>query len=113
MSSLLEKLKALVNATVRGPQRLDPGEGSTAAKPEKTAEGQPLPEVTEGSTAEKDLPEVSEAPLPTRTATVSPAAPQKRQSDASARIAASEESPEETRELEEGRVVDLLKDQDQ
>jgi hypothetical protein len=102
MSSLLERLKALVSASVRAPRRYE-------TKPEPPAETLQdrtiLPEVTEASHRQQKLPEVSEAEANEALSheKTSTASEPRRQVEAL-------EDEELTDQVEEERIVDLLED---
>jgi hypothetical protein len=105
MSSLFSKLKALVNASVRGPRRY---KRESEPRSETAKGAHPVPEVTETPTRRRKLPEVTEAPqvesaeVPVRPAATSTSQPATQFED-------SETDETHTDTLEEERVADLLK----
>ena len=103
MSSLLGKLKSLMVARVRGTRHYS---RETEAPPEKTAVPGPLPEVTEASPRQTELPEVVEA------SQVDHAPPQTDRPTipSISRVAAPRKEGAQTEPLEDDRIVDLLKD---
>lgn len=100
MSSLLSKLKTLVQAGARGPRRRQkaPGKAQTAAQ-----EPDSVPEVTDATAQRRTLAEVTEA------SSAQAAQPQAAALKPAHDLA--EPGPDEVHsgELEEERVVDLLK----
>jgi hypothetical protein len=102
MSSLLGKLKTLINANLRGAERKE----TPAA--EGAQESMEVPEVTEAPTGRQKLPEVTEA-TQSHSELARPAASA---SEAASRVAESQQDEERTETLEEERIVDLLKDKE-
>lgn len=99
MSSLLDKLRALVSAGVRGPRRPKRETEPSA----QTAQGSaPLPEVTEASPRRQKLPEVTEAPQ-------EPVQQVPLAGQTASRIDEPPAEEAQGRALEEKRIVDLLK----
>ena len=102
MSSLLDKLKTLIGANLRGTGRYerkdDPATGATR---EPTA----APEVTEAPARRQKLPEVTEAPH-SESAPIRPGA---KAAQPAARVAEPQPDEEQAETLEEERIVDLLK----
>jgi hypothetical protein len=98
MSSLFSKLKALVNARVRGPRRY---KKEPQPQAETAPATRPVPEVTEAPARRVKLPEVSveTSTRPAATVTRQPAA----------RAEEPEADGSQFEGLEEERVVDLLK----
>ena len=105
MSSLLDKLRALVRANVRGSRRYNK---EPEAPAESAEESTPVPEVTEAPAERRQVPEVTEAPsvakdsartvIPTRTA--------------ASRVEETKPDEDQAGTLEEERIVDLLKGQE-
>lgn len=103
MSSLLDKIKSAVNASLRGPRHSKPApESPTADIPRPTA----LPEVMDADPHEERLPEVTEAPLAEAPMRPSPTPP----GDAESRVVEKRQQPESSDDLEDERIVDLLQD---
>ena len=104
MSSLLGKLKSLMIARVRGTRHYSQ---ETEPPAEKTAAPGPVPEVTEASPRQIELPEVVEAPQADHAPlqTVKPIILQ-----STSRVEAPRKEGAQTEPLEDDRIVDLLKD---
>jgi hypothetical protein len=107
MSSLFEKLKALVSARARGPRRY---RQAPEAPDEAAQETASVPEVAEAPAHRRKMPEVSEGQQPAaaidrpaRTASAGQPAP---------RLQERAEAPDRDDALEDDRIVDLLKDKD-
>ena len=105
MSSLLDKLRALVSANVRGPRRYNKEREALA---ETAQEPAPVPEVTEAPAQRRQVPEVTEAPQvaqdSARTAVPT--------STAASRVEEPKQDEDQADALEEERIVDLLKGQE-
>jgi hypothetical protein len=106
MSSLFDKLKTLLGASARGPRRYKK-EPAPSAKAER--DQGPVPEVVEAPARRQKMPEVVEAPLAesVQTLTQAPAS-----STDQPVIRVRERAEDQPETLEEGRVADLLKDQE-
>ncbi len=107
MSSLFDKLKALVSARARGPRRYRQAHEAPDEAAQETAA---VPEVTEAHAHRRKMPEVTEGQQPTtetarpaRTAGAGQPAP---------RLQERAEAPDRDDALEDDRIVDLLKDKD-
>jgi hypothetical protein len=105
MSSLLDKLKALVSANVRGPRRYNKEPEAPAGTAEEPTS---VPEVTEAPAQRRQVPEVTEAPQAAQDSarTTVPT------STAASRVKESEKDADQAGALEEERIVDLLKGQE-
>jgi len=105
MSSLLNKLKALVSANVRGTRRYYKEPEAPAETVEDPAS---VPEVTDAPAQRRKVPEVTEAPQgaedSTRTAIPT--------STAASRVQEPGKDEDRADTLEEERIVDLLKGQE-
>jgi hypothetical protein len=101
LSSLLSKLKALVQASARGPRRRQkaPGKAQTAEQ-----QATSVPEVTEATAQQRARAEVTEA-SPAQVAQAHQAAARQPAHD----LAESEPGKAPSGALEEERVVDILK----
>ena len=103
MSSLLGKFKSLMIARVRGTRRYD---REMEPAPEETEAPGPVPEVTEASLRQIELPEVVEAlqvdHAPPRTVTPT--------IQSTSRVEAPRKEGVQSEPLEDDRIVDLLKD---
>jgi hypothetical protein len=101
VSSLLDKLRTLVSARMRGQARY----GQTAdASSGSDQEVEAVPEVTEEPARHGKTAEVTEG----RRKIVSSAPPPPAQPKSEPRVAARDQSGEESDQLEEDRIVDLL-----
>lgn len=89
MSNLIDKLRTLINAQIRGPRK--PSEPQPPAQPQPPASP---PEVSEGR-AHKPRAEVSESTPPAVASAPTPLA--------------SDQQPATSSSLDEGRVADMLK----
>jgi hypothetical protein len=109
MSSLFSKLRALVNAGLRGgPPSREPDQAE-----QQSGVSDSPPEVTEGGRDRDEIPEVTEAPL--QRAAPAPSRNPREQIKDSRHIQQPPEPPgkdEESSGLEGSRVVDHLKEQD-
>lgn len=107
MSSLFSKLKAMVNASVRGPRRYQ-------KEPDRPAETEEvptaLPEVTDATPHRTKLPQVTEAPQVEQAST--PATLPTRELPGS-RIEQPRKEKGQADVIEEERVIDLLKGKQQ
>ena len=102
MSSLLNKLKTLIGANLRGARRQERKDDPAA---EATREPTAVPEVTDAPARRQKLPEVVEAPQ-TDSAPIQPGASA---AQSAARIAEPQPDKEQGETLEEERIIDLLK----
>lgn len=105
MSSLLDKLRALVSANVRGSRRYNKDPEAPA---ETAEEATPVPEVTEASAQRRQVPEVTEAPPVAKDSARTVVPP----STAASRVEEPKKDEDQAGALEEERIVDLLKDQE-
>jgi len=105
MSSLLDKLKALVSANVRGTRRYNKEPEAPAETGEDPAS---VPEVTEAPAQRRKVPQVTEAPQVAKDSTRT-AVPTR---TAASRVKEPEQDENQADALEEERIVDLLKGQE-
>lgn len=103
MSSFLDKLRTLINAQLRGPRQKGPGQAQAVEQP-PSAPGK-IPEVSEGRRPKAAV-EVSQVRPKALEGEASPppSTPSRR------RLSESDAPPDD---LDEGRVADMVKKQDQ
>jgi hypothetical protein len=102
MSSLLNKLKTLIGANLRGAERYERKDAPAA---EAARESTGVPEVTEARARRRKLPEVIEAPR----SDSAPIRPGANAAQPAARVAEPQPDKEQPETLEEERIIDLLK----
>ena len=108
MSSILDKIKTAINASLRGTRR---SQHRPESPPQDSPQNAAVPEITDASEARVELPEVTDAPLTSlhdSPPLSPPPPPQTDQSHVTERPI--DAGPDE--ELEDERIVDLLKDAD-
>ncbi len=103
MSNLIDKIRTLLNAQLRGPRHVHKPQAQTAEQPldPSATSGQQVPEVTEGR-QRKPKAEVSEsAPPPAQQQKAAPPRPLARDALAA--------PTDQSGDLDKGRVADMLK----
>ena len=108
MSSIFDKIKTMVSASLRGTR---PSKHIKETPSENTSRPSPVPEITDAAQDREGLPEVMDAPLTSTRESRTLSSPTPRIGFQS-QVAEKQRDPAVDGDLEDERIVDLLKDND-